>query len=269
MVHVRQRILHSPDLRIDQTPVVEGQGITGLVPQHSVEVVHRGVVVVLVVIHQRPVEIGESVGGVQADGLVHVGYRVIVVFPQGIDTSPADVAFRIETVKPYGPVVILQGLCSVAEEKIGSPSVQVSGRILGLLSDIAVEILDGIVELLGQKIGHSPAEIQPVKSGTEFHRPFQILQSLIILSEAAESDCPEMVAVREDRIEPYGSVEVSLRTAQVTKVVLGDAPIEESPAISRVQTRKDVELTDRLRIFPVRKSRAASEIEHVLIVLRI
>ncbi len=269
MVHVRESLLHVPDLSVDETPVVKGKGIARLIPQHTVQVFHRGVVVVLVVVHQGPVEIGESVGRVKADRLVHVRDGILVVLSQGIDTATADVTFRIEPVQLDGSVVVFKSLCRVIQEKIGSSSVQVGGRVFRILSDVTVKIVHRLVELLGEKVSHAPAEIETVKARPKFHGLFKILESLVIFSETAEGDGPEMVAVGEDRIEAHRSVEIRLRSTQVAEIVLGDPSIEKSPAVSRVQTRQNIEMTDGFRIFSVRKGSAASEIEHILVVLRI
>ena len=77
-----------------------------------------------------------------------------------------------------------------------------------------------------------------------------------------------MIPVREDRIETDRSVEVGLRSPQVSEVVLGDSPVEECPVIRRIQLGEDIELVDRLGVTSVREGLPSSEEEDVLVILR-
>ena len=76
-----------------------------------------------------------------------------------------------------------------------------------------------------------------------------------------------METVGEYGIDADRRVEILLRSADVSEVVLGDAAEEEGPVIGSVQTGQDVEILDGLGIFAVGQGIAAAEVEYVPVVL--
>ena len=254
---------------MDQAPVIQGQGIARLVPEHPVQVPHRGVEILEFIMQQRPVEIRQGAGAVQFDGLVHVRQGLRKLLLRRIQLPAPDIALRIETVQRNGLVVVVERPRGIGQVKPGGAAVQVRGRILRLPADIPVEIFHSLIELPGQQVGNPAAEIQSGIARTQIHRMLEILKCQIVIAETGLCDAPVMVSVGKDGIQADRRIEIAVGAPQVTQVVLGDAPEEKRPVVRRIQAGENVELLDRLGILSLRKGLSAPEIKHVPVVLRV
>ncbi len=76
-----------------------------------------------------------------------------------------------------------------------------------------------------------------------------------------------MITVSEYRVEPYRSVEIALGATYVTKIILGNTPVEEDPTICRVQAGENVELAYSVSVTTFRQSLPSPEHEDILVVL--
>ena len=108
--------------------------------EHSVKVIHRLAILLLLIVHDGAVEVGEGVGGIEFNGLVHISYGQIIILLSSIQTTTSNIALRIETVQVDCLVVVIDSLQCIPQEEITGTSIEICRRILRLFADISVEV---------------------------------------------------------------------------------------------------------------------------------
>ena len=83
----------------------------------------------------------------------------------------------------------------------------------------------------------------------------------------AERYGTEMVPVGKHRIDLDRIVKITLRSPDVSKIVLGDAPVKIDPTVGGVEPGQDVELADGIRITAFREGVTPPEHENILVIL--
>lgn len=88
----------------------------------------------------------------------------------------------------------------------------------------AVEIFFCQFKLLGKQIGNTPAEIQPVVSGSQVNGLLQVCQGIFIITQTGICYSPVMVGQCEYGMNAQGFVKICPGSQEIPEVILADAP---------------------------------------------